>query len=373
MNFSRTVAYIDLAALQYNLSRVKKTVTKSKILAMVKSRAYGHGAIEISKSLKPQVDVLGVACLQEALELYSNKIHTRIVIWGGFLNNNELQTIIKYGFETVIHNFEQIDILEKSKLTKPITVWLKIDTGMHRLGFQPEQAIEAKKRLIENSMVHKPLYYMTHFSDAPTITNAKTHKQTTVFKEVTANWEGENGLANSAAILNWPESYSEWIRPGIILYGISPMDHISGQELGYLPVMTLTSKIIAIQNIKKGESVGYNSTWVAPRDTRIGVIAIGYGDGYPRHIKPGTNVLINRIQCQVIGRVSMDYLTVDLTELSETKVGDQVILWGRGLPVEDIAQQAGTSPYELCCQLTSRVKYTYYQHSNDLEKALDSI
>lgn len=326
---------------------------------MVKSQAYGHGAIKISQSLKSQIDALAVASIDEALELRANKIHTRIVLWGGFLNKQELQVIVNHDIETLIYNFEQIDILEHSTLIKPVKIWLKIDTGMHRLGFQAHEIVAANNYLKKIKSVAKPLHYMTHFSDASIITSPKTLHQIADFKKLTTDWEGEKGFANSAAILHWSDSYCEWIRPGIILYGISPINEVSGQELGFTPVMTLASKIVAIKTISKGEAVSYDSTWVAPKDTRIGIVAIGYGDGYPQHIRSDTKVLINNTYCTIVGKVCMDYIAIDLTNSPDSKVGDQVILWGRGLPVEDIAKQAGTSPYELCCQLTRRVIFEY--------------
>lgn len=370
MNFFRTEVHIDLESLQYNLLYIKKKAPLSKILAMVKSNAYGHGAIEISKVLTQQVNVLGVSSLQEALELYFNKVNSRLVIWGGFLNEKELTTIAQFGFETVVHSFHQLSILESLVLTKPLKVWLKIDTGMHRLGFELPQVIDVYNNLMVNKNVSKPLYLMTHFSDADILANPKTLKQISIFESITANWIGEKGIANSASILNWPKTYLEWVRPGILLYGISPVYSISSQKLGISPVMTLTSKIISLKEIKKGESIGYGSSWVCPQNTLMGIVSIGYGDGYPRHIKEGTLVLVNGIYCPIIGRVSMDYLTIDLSKVAGAKVGDLVILWGKDLPIEDIAEKAGTSPYELCCQLTQRVKFKFYSKSSELKKNL---
>lgn len=370
-DFARTVAHIDLEALMGNFSCVKRIAPKSKILAMVKSNAYGHSVVEVARTLSGEADVLGVSCLSEALELYFNNIRARIVIWAGFLDEIELKTIAHYGFETVIHHFEQIDILERVKLEKPIGVWLKIDTGMNRLGFQSEQVKEANLRLMKNPLVKKPLFYMTHFSDADNPMSEKTKRQSDYFKEITADWSGGMGLANSAAILQWPHTLHDWIRPGLILYGISSVDHLSISSLGFKAVMTLTSKIIAIKEIEEGESVGYSSTWKSPKKTRVGIVSVGYGDGYPWHVQSGTSVLIDGVECPLVGRVAMDYITVDLTAIPQSKVGDSVILWGRGFPVETIAAKAGTSPYELCCQLTKRVKYQYYVSSHELNKALN--
>ena len=370
MNFFRTVAHVDLEALQHNLACVKKMAPRSWILALVKGDAYGHGIVEVAEAIKSQADALGVASVQEALELYSNSIDARIVILGGFLDGRELRTIADCGFEAVVHNQEQLDVLENTKIKKPIVVWLKIDTGMHRLGLQPREVLKANKRLLKNNQVQKPLYFLTHFSDSEVLAKKKTLKQISLFKETVDDLKGEKALANSAAIFNWPQAHASWVRPGIFLYGISSLNNLSAQALGLKPVLTLTSKIVAIKKIKKGEAIGYGSTWKCPKDTRVGVVATGYADGYPWHIKSKTPVLIGKRLCPIVGRISMDYLSVDLTKLPKTKVGDQVILWGRGLPIETIARQAGTSPYELNCQLTKRVKYKYYKKSVALQREL---
>lgn len=370
-DFFRTNVHIDLEALQNNLSHIKNKAPQSKILAMVKSNAYGHGAIAVSKALANDVDALGVSCLEEALELYFNKINKRIVIWSGFIDEKELNAITKFNFETVIHSKYQLEILQRVKLTKPLKVWLKIDTGMHRLGFQFPEVINIYKSLIENRNIQKPLQLMTHFSDADISTNPKTLNQKILFENITSNWIGEKGISNSAFILNWANSQLDWIRPGLLLYGVSPISSVTSDKLGFTPVMTLTSKIISIKEIKKGESIGYASTWKCPQNTRMGIVSIGYGDGYPRHIKEGTLVLVDGVYCPIIGRVSMDYITIDLTKAKSVKVGDTVVLWGNNLFVEDISEKAETSPYELCCQLTKRVKYNFYSKSSEFKKILN--
>ncbi len=372
MDFFRTIAHVDLEALYSNLMFIKNTAKSSKILALVKSDAYGHGAVEVSKFLSTKVDALGVANVCEALELYRANIQARILIFGGFLQDEELVSISDCNLEIVVHNFEQLDLLEKVKLRKPVSVWLKIDTGMNRLGFYPQDAIVANQRLLENKQVKKPLHYITHFSDADS-NDGKTVEQIDLFKKVTTNWDGDKGLANSAAIFNWSQSHNDWVRPGIFLYGISSIPGVCSEQMGLFPVLTLTSKIITIKKVKRGDAVGYGSTWVCQKDTLMGVIAIGYGDGYPWHIKPGTMVLVHGRYCLVIGRVSMDYITIDITDVANAKVGDLVILWGKGLPVENIAYQAGTSPYELGCQLTKRVKFKYYNISNELDKVINNF
>ncbi|CAL7961730.1 alanine racemase 1 [Gammaproteobacteria bacterium] len=365
MNHS-TVAHIDLEALHHNLRTIKTATPRSNILVMIKSNAYGHGVVEVAKSLEHDVDAFGVMFLHEALQLYNAGVKKTIVILTGFFDAEELSVIEKYNFECSVHNFAQIEILEKAKLSRPLGIWLKIDTGMHRLGFQSHQVQEAYQRLVQNKMVQKPLRLMTHFSDADNVKNNKTAKQIVCFEQIVANLEGEWCMANSAAIFGWPKSHVHWIRPGIALYGASPFDGKSGPELNLKPVMTLTSRIITIHELEKGASVGYGSTFSCPEKMKVGTISIGYGHGYPRNARFGTPVLVNGIRTQLVGRVAMDMIGIDLRKVPKAKIGSSVILWGKGLPVEEIAANAGEISYELFCRLTSRVHYQFYQRSVDI-------
>jgi len=366
MNYP-AIAHIDLEALQHNLLAIKAVTLRSNILVMVKSNAYGHGAVEVAKSLEHDVDAFGVMFLHEALQLYNAGVKKPIVILTGFFDIEELSVIEKYNFECSVHNFAQIELLEKAKLSRPLRVWFKIDTGMHRLGFQSHLVQEAYLRLMQNKMVQKPLRLMTHFSDADNIkNNNKTAKQTACFEQVVVNLEGERCMANSAAILDWPKSHVHWVRPGIALYGASPFDDKSGLELNLKPVMTLSSRIITIHDFEKGVTIGYGSTFSCPEKMRIGIASIGYGHGYPRNTKSATPILVNGIRTQLIGRVAMDMIGIDLRPIPNAKIGSPVVLWGRGLPVEEVAAGAGEISYELFCRLTSRVHYKFYQRSLDI-------
>jgi alanine racemase len=362
-----TIAHIDLEALHHNLNQIKATAPKSNILAMVKANAYGHGAVEIAKSLEHDADAFGVILLKEAMQLKNAGIKKPIVLLSGFFDAEDLGIIDKFNFECVIHNFEQIEILEKAKLEKPLRVWFKIDTGMHRLGFQPNQVQNAYQKLMKNKMVQKPLRLMTHFSDADDTASDKTSKQIALFEQLVANLEGELSMANSSAILNWPQAHTTWIRPGITLYGVSPFKNKSAPKLNLKPVMTLTARIRTIHELEKGETVGYGSTFACPEKMRVGIASIGYGDGYPRNAKTGTPVLVNGIRTQLIGRVAMDMIGIDLRPIQNAKIGNSVTLWGRRLPVEEIAAATGEYQYELLSRLTSRVHYQFYQHSADLK------
>lgn len=353
------IARIDLTALERNLMCIKKMVPQSKIFAMVKGNAYGHGAVGIAQALEGKVEVFGVACISEAMKLYEAGIKTPIVILKGFFDLTDLEIIDRCSFETIIHNQEQLKILAQAKLRHPLKVWLKIDTGMHRLGFAPAAVPAVYQALMANNLVSKPLHLMTHLSDADDPTKNKTTEQVECFFKTVYGLEGEHCIANSSAILNWEKARVEWVRPGITLYGVSPVAHLSAAKLGLTPVMTLVSRLVTIHNLKPGDAVGYGSAWVCPENMRVGIIDLGYGDGYPRGAKPGTPVLIHGTRHSLIGRVAMDMINVDLRNCPEAKVGDEVILWGKGLPIEEVASHTDTVPYELFCRLTSRLHFEY--------------
>lgn len=364
--FNPTNAHIDLGALGRNLAKIKATVPESKILAMVKCNAYGHGAIEVAKKIESEVGIFGVMFLKEALQLSEAGIKKPIVILTGFFDSEELKIINDSGFDSVIHSFEQIATLEKSQLSRPLAVWFKIDTGMHRLGFQTTQVMEAYQRLIAHPMVQKPLRLMTHFSDADDAVSNKTSEQIARFEMLIAGLDGELCVANSAAILDWPKTRLSWVRPGILLYGASPFSDRTGLDLGLEPVMTLSSRIISVHELGAGETIGYGSIFQCPEKMRIGMIATGYGDGYPRNTQ-GAPVLVDGVRTKLLGRVAMDMMGVDLGPIPTAQVGSQVILWGKGLAVEEITKYSGEISYELFCRLTSRVKYNFYQHSSELK------
>lgn len=351
-------AIVDLQALQYNLQKIKQQAPSSKVMAVVKANGYGHGALSVAHSL-PQADAFGVARIPEALQLRANGIRKPILLLEGFYSPEDLPLLVSHHIHTAVHCVEQLEALESVQLDRPVSVWLKVDSGMHRLGVRPEQHAEFVERLHRCSNVAKPLRYMSHFGCADELGSEITTQQIELFLSLTQGVTGERSLAASAGLLAWPKSQLDWVRPGIILYGVSPFAHQDAQALGYQPVMTLTSHLIAVRELKAGESVGYGALWTTERDTKIGVIAIGYGDGYPRTAPNGTPVLVNGRIVPMAGRVSMDMLTVDLGPDSQDKVGDQAVLWGKDLPVEHVADHIGTVGYELVTKLTSRVEMCY--------------
>lgn len=347
-----TQAIIDTAALQHNITIARQRAPHSKLMAVVKADAYGHGAVNIAQVICDDVEAFAVCCIEEAIELREAGIQQPILILEGFFESNELPLIQQYNLQTVIQHSFQIDILRTAKLDKPITAWLKIDTGMGRLGFLPEDFTNAWQQLNDILHINKPLKLMTHLACADELDNSMTAQQIQQFNQLTQGYKTGKSIANSAGILGWQTAHADWNRMGIMLYGASPFDK---QSYNLQPVMQLQSELISIKHCKKGQTIGYGATWQCEHDSTIGVVAIGYADGYPRHAPSGTPVLINGQQVPLAGRVSMDMLAVDLTQLPHAKVGDKALLWGKNLPVEHIASLAGTISYELLTHINKRV------------------
>ncbi|MBE3932702.1 alanine racemase [Vibrio parahaemolyticus] len=351
-------ACIDLSALKHNLQRVKAQAPESKVMAVVKANGYGHGLRHVAKHAN-HADAFGVARIEEALQLRACGVVKPILLLEGFYSPGDLPVLVTNNIQTVVHCEEQLIALEQADLETPVVVWLKIDSGMHRLGVRPEQYDEFISRLKTCPNVAKPLRYMSHFGCADELDSSITPQQIELFMSLTSGCQGERSLAASAGLLAWPQSQLEWVRPGIIMYGVSPFSDKTAHDLGYQPVMTLKSHLIAVREVKKGESVGYGGIWTSERDTKVGVIAVGYGDGYPRSAPNGTPVWVNGRTVPIAGRVSMDMLTVDLGPDATDKVSDEAILWGKELPVEEVANHIGTIAYELVTKLTPRVEMEY--------------
>lgn len=350
-----TFMMIDLAALQHNFDCVRRLTHDRSVIAMVKANAYGHGIERVAKSLS-KANAFGVASLEEGLLLREAGVKQPIVLMEGLFFADELPLASQYQLSVVVHHLPQLEYLEKANILNPISVWLKINTGMHRLGFCVEKVADVYQRLSALACVNKPIGLMTHFAKADDGSSDATTRQMALFHQTTQHLSGPRSLANSAGIIQWEESHADWVRPGLMLYGASPMVNKVGKEHGLKPVMTLSSRIIAITEVKKDEAVGYGGTWRAPYDTKVGIVGVGYGDGYPQFAKNGTPVLVNGKRSELVGRVSMDMLAVNLSNLPEAQIGDTVILWGDGLPVEDVALHNSTSAYEVLTRMTPRPK-----------------
>ncbi len=355
------IAHIRLDAFRHNY-RVAKQQHGGNVLAVVKANAYGHGAIQCAKAIANEADGFAVACLEEALELRQAGIQNPILLLEGFFEENELTEIVANDCWLVLHAQWQVKQLLASKLAKPVQVWLKLDSGMHRVGLSPTDYISAFNQLNQHKNISK-IVHMTHFANADNLSSSDTLQQLALFEQTMYAATGdallETSLANSAAVLGWPQVFTQqqqWSRPGIMLYGANPIHtHLHSQTLR--PVMQLSSEIISIQRIQQGESIGYGSIFTAARDTLVGVVACGYADGYPRSAV-NAPVAVNGQITQVIGRVSMDMLMVDLTDIASAKVGSLVELWGDQVPANAVANAAGTIAYELFCNV-KRVQFRY--------------
>ena len=351
-----TSATIHTDALRHNLSQVRGRAPTSRVMAVVKADGYGHGLERVARALAG-ADAFGVAALSDAERLRAAGLSQPIVLLSGFDEADDLPQLRRLNVETVVHHATQLQMLDQAAPGEPIRCWLKLDTGMHRLGFAPEHVREAYARLVAMPTVADDIVLMNHFASSDEFTQPQTRQQLRVFAEATAGLPGARSLANSAAVLGWPDAHFDWVRPGGALYGISVVEGTSGADFGLRPAMTLATRLIAVNRIAKGERIGYSATWQCPEDMPVGVAAIGYGDGYPRHVPAGTPVLVNGRRADIIGRVSMDLMTDELRQQPDAKPGDPVVLWGEGLPVETIAAAAGTIGYEPVCSITRRVRF----------------
>ncbi len=352
-------ALIRLGALKHNFKQIRSALPDAKIMAVIKANAYGHGMLAVARSL-PDVDAFAVARVPEAIKLRENGIDSDIVLLAGVLDEDELQSAIAQNLQLVVHCQEQISLLDACR-EGAVTVWLKIDTGMNRLGFRPGEAEELLRRLGAMSAVRE-VRMMTHLSSADDRDNAVTERQLQRFREVIAEDVEHLSIANSAGALGGSDAHAEfsrrgctlWIRPGIAMFGISPFADKSGAELGLRPVMQFEARLIARKSLSVGDHVGYKRSYENRAPTVLGIISAGYGDGYSRHFRSGTPVLINGRKVPVIGNVSMDMIAVDLGAGAEDRIGDIATLWGDGLPVEEVAPWAHAIPYELVCGVMNR-------------------
>jgi alanine racemase len=347
-------AIIDTAALRHNLGRVRELAPRSRVLAVIKANAYGHGIVPTAVALAG-ADGFAVARLEEGIALRAAGLRHRVLLLEGVFDAEQLRQAADHDFDIMVHEPEQIDLLELHRAERPFRAWLKIDTGMNRLGFKPGQVSSALARLQACQSVAQPLTLVTHLACADEADGARTGEQLALFEKLVEGVPGDRSIANSAGLISCPDSRADWVRPGLMLYGVSPLPGRNGESLGLRPAMTLVSQVIALKQIDAGERVGYGGGWVAPRPTRLAIVAAGYGDGYPRNTASGTPVLVGGRKGELVGRVSMDMIAVDVTGLPPVAVGDAVALWGPGVPVEDVAKAAGTIPYELVCGVSQRV------------------
>lgn len=354
-------ALIDTAALRHNLGVVRARAGGARVMAVIKANAYGHGLVPAARALTG-ADAFGVARLEEGLVLRDAGLTQTVVLLEGVFSSEDLVLAAARDFEIVVHSRSQLALLEQWQGAGQVRVWFKIDSGMNRLGFRLEQSRSAWERLMKTGRVRGTPRLMTHLARADERAESTTARQVREFEEAVATLpdasEAERSIANSAGLLAWPEARGDWVRPGLSLYGISPFPHELARDYGLRPAMTLTTRLIAVGEVAEGEGVGYGAAWRAPRRSLIGIAAVGYGDGYPRHMKSGAPVLVNGNTASLVGRVSMDMIAIDITD-APAVVGDPVVLWGEGLPAEQLALHADTIPYELVCGVSQRVQMAY--------------
>lgn len=348
-------ATIDLAAIHHNYQQVKQLAPNSRVAAIVKANAYGHGAIAVAKSLASVADAFAVTCTEEAVELRDAGICSPILLLEGFFDTDELALISELDLWCVLHNREQVQTLLDTPMRRPVNVWLKLDTGMHRLGLSAEDYPLAWQALDQCPHVGS-IVKMTHFASADDLHSPVTAGQVGAFEVATAGLTGEASLANSSAVIAYPATQADWVRPGIMLYGANPVPAIN---IDLKPTMTLTARVIAERVVETGETVGYNGIWEAKEPTKVGTVAIGYADGYPRHAKPGTPVFLNGKRSQILGRVSMDMIAIDLSMFEGSCLGLDVELWGANISIDEIAKCCGTIPYTLYCGVNARLYKRY--------------
>ncbi len=379
-------AYIDQDALEHNL-HVARSHTSARIMAVIKANGYGHGLLRVAEALA-SADGFALLDIQDAIRLREAGYRQTILLLEGFFDAADLEQIAEYELTSVIHSDWQIALLDAYPGRGTLDVWLKINSGMHRLGFTPDGVAGAMEAVRRHAAVRE-ITLMSHFATADEARGVS--EQADLYHDIVQGWRVPHSLANSAALLRYPATHGDWVRPGIMLYGASPFFDVSAQQLGLKPAMTLSSRIIAIQQLRSGDEIGYGGLFRADRAMRVGVVACGYADGYPRQsgrVEPeapdthrptpsfrsrhfsasssegiplryggygGAPVLVDGQKTRLLGRVSMDMLYVDLTALPQAGVGSMVTLWGEGMPIEEVAHACGTISYELMCALAARV------------------
>lgn len=352
----QTIAHVDLDALRHNYRLARERAGSASAMAVIKADGYGHGIRAVARALAADVRCFAVACIEEAQAIRDEGLEQPVVLLQGVHSKSDVVTCARLGFEMVVHSDYQLQWVIDSP-DRP-TLWIKVNSGMNRLGFRPSELMVVMARSEQAGC--RPKGFMTHFASADEPRSPVTDEQTRVFHEAVAPWpELLRSVGNSAAHFRPGQPLFDWSRPGIMLYGASPLGDRDGDELGLKPVMTLESELIAVRTLQPGDSVGYGQTWTADRPTPMGIVAIGYGDGYPRHAGTDTPAWVNGRRIRLIGRVSMDMLAVDLSAAPAAQPGDKVELWGANVPIDEVARHAGTIGYELLTGVTARVPRRY--------------
>ncbi|MCY4150570.1 MAG: alanine racemase [Gammaproteobacteria bacterium] len=345
-------ALIDLSALRDNIKTIRSLASKSGLIAVVKANAYGHDMQVVVRELSSQVDGFAVASIEEGLSLREIDSKLPVMILSGFCDPSQLTSCASHQLDPVIHSLHQVDWI-KDYTGRPLDVWLKFNSGMNRLGMGHDDFIQAYRKL-EASPHIADIRLMSHFAIAEDLKDEFTRKQISEFNHAAMGLEREKSLANSAGIMCWPDSHFEWVRPGLMLYGISPLEDET-TNYGLKPVMELQAKIISLQSLEQGDALGYGRTYTATRPMRIANLGIGYGDGYFRIVPDSAYVMISNQKAPIVGRISMDSMTVDVGNIENARIGESAVLWGVSPTVDQVADWAGTNAYEVMCKLSTRV------------------
>ena len=355
-----TQVTIDLQALRDNFALAQSLAPNAQTMPMVKANAYGHGMVAVAQALADTAPAFGVACIEEALELRDAGITQPILLLEGTFSADEVNTAALKGFWLMVENQPQKEAIINADIAQRVNVWLGVDTGIHRLGFAPQEVAGVFRDLSESRNVNEQIVVATHFACAEDFDSEFTDKQLATFHKTVTDFDSvKTSLANSASVLGRPDTHRDWNRPGYMIYGASPFDQPQENADKLKPVMTLSSAVISVRQIDTGEAVGYSGKWRAERPSTIATIGIGYGDGYPRTAPYGTPVLVNGIECPLVGSVSMDMISVDVTDLENVAIGDPVELWGKQLAVNRVAASCGTLGYELLTRMPLRVPKIY--------------
>lgn len=350
-------ARIDRSALRYNLARARGLAQGSRVIAVVKADGYGHGLIETARSLE-DADAFAVESIEEGIKLRENGTEQEVLLLSGFHEERDIYAIDRWKLSPVIHDRWQVLALGRRESPQTVNIWIKIDSGMHRIGFDPDNFPRVLETLEGFSNVQIQ-GLLSHLANADDLSDNTTRDQCRRFRGTAGGCSYELSLANSAGVLGWRDTHLDWIRPGMMLYGCSSVLGRTEKQLGLRPAMTLEARIIAIKDVPKGQAIGYGSTWVCDSATRVGVLACGYGDGYPRHAPSGTPVWVKGCPGRTLGRISMDLMSIDLSGCENACIGDWVELWGANVTASIVATHAGTIPYELVTRVTARVPRLY--------------
>ena len=353
------IAYLSSKNLRHNISIIQKKAHHSVVIAMIKANAYGHGMVKTAQHIDDLNCYMGVASIDDGIMLRNAGIKSKILLIQGPFEPEDIPLAIQYDCDMVLHQKEHISWLDGIKTPNKLKVWMKINTGMNRLGFSMEDVEHVYKTLQDHPKVEEGVPILSHFSCASRSDGLMNKYQLQCFKDLKSKIDTKFSLANTGGIFHFPESHYDYVRPGIAMYGVSSLPGIMADDLNLKPVMTVKSIVNAVRHVKKGEYIGYSATYQAKEDMVMAVIAFGHADGYPVTAPAGTPILVNGMRCPIIGPVSMDMIILDVTKIKDVKIGDEVVVWGDGLPLDEIMQHTKVSPGSMLALLRDRVKYIW--------------